>query len=206
MLISIDCKIAWFEEILELTIKIVLKFNAPPLALRAADPTVSPTDIDVMLKYPPSEVNEDVDMSGSFGSWLTLIVRFDKLSQVVSDKITSTVGEKGIHDTLPVFPPTQFPQLSVNAVPPKSLLQSVQSIVSEVVCISVCPSSDVIVEVRINVDGFWFVNKPVKITNWLFPWVTLLPSGNEFVIIRIPLDVFSIVKEEYTCPVYHLQP
>ena len=86
------------------------------------------------------------------------MVRFERLSQVVSDKITSTVGEKGIHATSPVFPPTQFPQLSVNAVPPKSPLQSVQSIVSEVVCTSTSPSSEVMVEVKVNVDGLGFVN------------------------------------------------
>jgi hypothetical protein len=36
----------------------------------------------------------------------------DKLSQSVLDNETETVGEKGIQATLPLLPPTQFPQLS----------------------------------------------------------------------------------------------
>ena len=44
--------------------------------------------------------------------------------------LTPTVGENGIHGTCPVFPPTQLKQLSIKADPPKSPLQSVQSIVS----------------------------------------------------------------------------
>ena len=54
----------------------------------------------------------------------------ERLSQSVVDKETETVGVKGIQAASPVFPPTQFPQLSVNAVPPKSPLQSRHSIVS----------------------------------------------------------------------------
>ena len=89
------------------------------------------------MKEPLFDTNNEVDMSGSFGSWLTLMVRSVKLSQSVFDKETETVGVKSIHAAAPVLPPTQFPQLSTNAPPPKSLLQSVHSIVSVVDCESI---------------------------------------------------------------------
>ena len=68
VLASRDCSIACEEEIIELTIKCVVKFNAPPLALITAEPTVSPTDKEDISKYPPSETYKAVDISGSFGS------------------------------------------------------------------------------------------------------------------------------------------
>ena len=199
----IDCIIAWLEEIIELTIKSVLKFKEPPLALITAEPTVSPTDKDNISKYPPSDSNKEVDISGSFGSWLTLIVKSVKLSQSVLESITPTVGLNGIQATLPVLPPTQLPQLSIKAVPSETPLQSTfkQTIVKGNVWTSTSPISEFIVEVNVKIPGTGFVNNPVKTTHWLLPCVTLLLSGNEFIIIRIPLAVFSIVKEEYNCPV-----
>ena len=96
LLLFIDCIIAWLEEIIELTIRFVLKFNEPPLALITAEPTVSPTAKVEIANDPPSEVNKAVDISGSFGSWLTFIVKSVKLSQSVFESITPTVGLKAI--------------------------------------------------------------------------------------------------------------
>ena len=102
----------------------MLKLIAPPAAVITAVPTVSPTLILTISKEPPSETNKEVDISGSFGSWLTLIVKSDKLSQSVLERITSTVGLNGIQATAPVLPPTQLPQLSTKAAPLGSPLQS----------------------------------------------------------------------------------
>ena len=88
------------------------------------------------------------------------MVRSVKLSQSVFDKETETVGVKSIHAAAPVLPPTQFPQLSTNAPPPKSLLQSVHAIVSVIDCESIWPSSDVIVDVKVKAEGLGFVNNP----------------------------------------------
>ena len=117
--ISLDWMTAWLTETTEVTTKIVLKLKGP--ASIVAAPIVSPIVIDEIANEPPSETNEEVDISGSFGSWLILIVKSVKLSQFVFDNETDTKGVNGIQDTLPVIPPTQFPQLSINAVPPKSL-------------------------------------------------------------------------------------
>ena len=65
LLMFTDCKITWLEEIMELTIKFVLKFIAPPLALITAEPTVSPTNKDEIANDPPSETNKAVAISGS---------------------------------------------------------------------------------------------------------------------------------------------
>ena len=111
--IFIDCKIACVEDGIELTTKLVLKFIAPPFAVITAEPTVSPTDNKEIANDPPSETNNDVDISGSLGSWATFIVRSVKLSQSVFDNKTPTVGLNGIHAKLPVLPPTQLPQLSI---------------------------------------------------------------------------------------------
>ena len=54
-----------------------------------------------------------MEISGSFGSWLTAIVKSVKLSQSVLDNETLTVGLNGIQATAPVLPPTQLPQLSI---------------------------------------------------------------------------------------------
>ena len=194
--ISTDCRIAWLEEIITLTIKLVLKLNDPPLAVIFAKPTVSPTERDEILKYPPSETNKAVDMSGSFGSWLTLIVKSEILSQFVFEILTPTVGENGIHGACPVFPPTQLKQLSIKAEPPKSPLQSVQSMILLKFWISTSPNSEVIVEVKIICDGFGFVKICDKITDCELPEVILLLSGNAVVTINIPVEVFSIVNVE----------
>ena len=74
---------------------------------------MSPTVNKEIAKKPPLEENKEVDISGSFGSWLTDIDKFDKLSQLVLDNETDTVGLKDIHGELPVLPPTQLPQLSI---------------------------------------------------------------------------------------------
>ena len=122
--ISWDCIIAWLLESIELTINTVVKLIVPPFALITADPIVSPTLIVDIAKEPPSETNNAVDISGSFGSWLTETVKSVKLSQSVLDNVTTTLGLNGIHGELPVLPPTQFPQLSIKAVPFGSPLQS----------------------------------------------------------------------------------
>ena len=122
--ISWDCMIAWLLESIELTINTVVKVLFPELALINAEPIVSPTLIIDIAKEPPSETNSDVEISGSFGSWLTETVKSVKLSQSVLDKVTTTLGLNGIQATLPVLPPTQLPQLSIKAVPFGSPLQS----------------------------------------------------------------------------------
>ena len=109
--VFIDWIIAWFEETIELTTKMVVKLKLP--ACIVALPTVSPTVNKEIVKNPPLEENKEVDISGSFGSWLTDIDKFDKLSQLVLDNETDTVGLKAIHGELPVLPPTQLPQLSM---------------------------------------------------------------------------------------------
>ncbi len=65
---------------------------------------------------------------------------------------TKTVGLNGIQETAPVFPPTQFPQLSVNAEPLTSPLQSTlkQTIVKGKDCKSTSPNSEFIVEVKLK--------------------------------------------------------
>ena len=198
--VLIDCMIAWFEEIIELTINTVLKFKEPPPALITAEPTVSLTDKEIISKDPPSDSNNPVDISGSFGSWLTLIVKSVKLSQSVLEIETKTVGLNGIQETAPVFPPTQFPQLSINAEPPKSPLQSKLLIVKEKVCKSTSPNSELIVDVKVKLEGTGLTNKSVIIIDWELPLVTLLLSGNDVEMIKNPVEVFSTVKDEYTCP------
>ena len=105
-----------------------------------------------------------MNISGSLGSWLTLIVKSVKLSQSVLESETETVGEKGIQETLPVLPPTQLPQLSVKAVPPTSPLQSVQTIVFENVWTSTSPNSEFIVEVKVNIPAGGFINTLEKLS------------------------------------------
>ena len=83
------------------------------LALITAEPIVSPILIVEIVKLPQSETNKAVDISGSFGSWETEILKSARLSQSVFDNDTETVGLKAIHATLPVLPPTQLPQLSI---------------------------------------------------------------------------------------------
>ena len=195
--------IAWLTEIIELTIKSVLKFNDPPAAVITAEPTVSPTDKVEIAKEPTSETYKAVDISGSFGSWIKLIVKSVKLSQSVFESITSTVGLNGIQATSPVLPPTQLPQLSINADPLTSPLQSTlkQVIVNGKFWISTSPISEFIVEVNVRIPAPGFTNNPDKVKSWLFPEVTLLLSGKEVATIKIPDEVFSIVKDERICKV-----
>ena len=70
-----------------------------------------------------------------------------------------------------------------------------QLIVLSSVWVSTSPNSELITEVKVNVLGDGFTNKPLRRIVWLLPLVTLLLSGNEVAIIKIPLPEFSIVKE-----------
>ena len=197
VLISFDCIIAWFIEIIELTVRIVLKLRAPPAVLITAEPTVSPTLIVEIAKEPSFEANNEVAMSGSLGSWLTLMVKSVKLSQSVFDKETLTVGLNGIQGEAPVLPPTQLPQLSIHALPFGTPLQSTikQTIVNEKVCISTSPNSEIIFDVKVIFVGLGFTNKLFKTIVWLFPDVTLLLSGGAVATISTPPPTeFSIVK------------
>ena len=141
-----------------LTISIVLKLIKPPLADIVAEPIVSPRFILDIAKEPALEVNNEVDISGSLGSWLTVMVKSVKLSQSVLERDTFTVGENGIHATAPVLPPTQLPQLSINADPPATPLQSEHTIVKGKVCISISPVSEFIVEVNVKAPAPGFTN------------------------------------------------
>ena len=94
VLLFTDCIIAWLKEMIELIIRFVLRVD--PLAVITAEPTVSPTAKVEIANDPPSEVNKAVSISGSFGSWLTFIVKSVKLSQSVFESITPTVGLKAI--------------------------------------------------------------------------------------------------------------
>ena len=195
--ISWDCIIAWLEDRIELTIKVVLNVFAPPLALITAEPITSPEVILEISKEPKSDANNEVAISGSLGSWLTLIVKSVKLSQSILESETETVGEKGIQATLPVLPPTQFPQLSVNEVPPNIPSQSKHSIVSIKDWLSTSPSSELIIDVKFNTLVSGFVNNPFNKIVWLFPLVTLLLSGEDVATTKIPPLAFSIVNEPY---------
>ena len=140
-----------------LTISVVVKLIKPPLADIVAEPIVSPRFILDIAKEPVLEAYSAVDISGSLGSWLTVMVKSVKLSQSVLERDTFTVGENGIHATAPVLPPTQLPQLSINADPPATPLQSVEGhvIVTTWLCISISPSSELIVEVKLLVEIFY---------------------------------------------------
>ena len=111
--ITCDSRIATSEDIIVETINWVLKLIVPPPALIEAEPIISPTFILTISNDPSLDVNNAVDISGSLGSWLTSIVKSDKLSQSVLDKVTFTVGVKSIQGSLPVLPPTQLPQSSI---------------------------------------------------------------------------------------------
>ena len=63
----------------ELTYKLVL--YVPRLLVNEADPILSPIAIDDIVNEPPSETNKALAISVSPASWLTLIVKLDKLSQ-----------------------------------------------------------------------------------------------------------------------------
>ena len=196
VLISLDWIIAWFIETIELTVRTVLKLRFPPLALIEAVPTVSPTPIVDIAKDPLLEANREVAISGSFGSWLTLIVKSVKLSQSVLDKETVTVGLNGIHGNAPVFPPTQLPQLSIHAVPLSTPLQSKQEIEKLAFwTYGTIDISEIILEVKVKVVGLGLTKILFKSISWLFPDVTLLLSGGEVATTSIPPPIgFSIVK------------
>ena len=194
---SWDWIITWLLETIVVTIKFVLKVLVPPLALITAEPITSPTFILEISNEPTFDVYNAESISGSLGSWLTLIVKSVKLSQSVLESETETVGVKGIQATLPVLPPTQFPQLSINEVPPNMPSQSKHSIVSIEVWLSTSPSSELIIDVKFNTLASGFVNNPFNKIVWLFPLVTLLLSGKDVATTKIPPLAFSIVNEPY---------
>ena len=66
--ISYDCIIACCGLTIELTTRTVEKLLEPAFALMTAEPIVSPIDIKEIAKEPPSEANNEVDISGSLGS------------------------------------------------------------------------------------------------------------------------------------------
>ena len=105
--------IAISEEIILATISCVLNIFVPFPAVICAEPIISPTFILTISNAPSLDVNNAVDISGSLGSWLTSIVKSDKLLQRVLDKVTFTVGVKSMQGSLPVLPPTQLPQSSI---------------------------------------------------------------------------------------------
>ena len=88
--------IAWFEETTVATTKSVL-YELEPAAI-TAEPITSPTFIDEIVNWPPSELKIALAISASPASWATLIVRSDKLSHKRFDRETLTVGEKSKQD------------------------------------------------------------------------------------------------------------
>ena len=105
--------------------------------------------MEEIAKEPTLEVNNPSDISASPGSWLTLTVKSDKLSQYVFDKDTDTVGENGV--------------MHVS--------------VSVKVWTSVSPNSEFIVDV--NNTGPWlgFWKTLLNVTVCEFPFVVVLLSG-----------------------------
>ena len=105
--------------------------------------------MEEIAKEPTLEVNNPSDISASPGSWLTLTVKSDKLSQYVFDKDTDTVGENGV----------------------------IHVSVSVKVWTSVSPNSEFIVDV--NNTGPWlgFWKMLLNVTVCEFPFVVVLLSG-----------------------------
>ena len=88
--------IAWFEETIVATTKSALKELEP--AAITAEPIISPTFIDEIVNWPPSELKTALAISASPASWATLTVRSDKLSHKRFERETFTVGEKSKQD------------------------------------------------------------------------------------------------------------
>ena len=124
VLISSDCTTTSSDDTILSTINWVIKVLPPLLADKSAVPITSPTLMLAISNEPVLDANKATPISGSLASWLTVIVKSDKLSQSVLDNTTETEGVKAIQATAPVFPPTQFPQLSITAEPFTSPLQS----------------------------------------------------------------------------------
>ena len=137
--------IIWLFNI-ETTTKLASKLISPPAAVKEANPMVWPGEILLKLKEPLFELKNDVDISGSLGSWETVISKSVIDEQVLSAKDTNVVGENGIHSDKPVLPPTQLLQLSMYAVPPTSPLQSTISISIGNTWSSTSDNSELIVE------------------------------------------------------------
>ena len=119
---------------------------SPPAADKEANPIVWPIEILLKLNAPTLELKNDVDISGSLGSWETVISKSVVDVQALSANVTTVAGENGIHSDKPVFPPTQLLQLSTYAEPPKSPLQSVTSIVIGKTWLSKSDNSELIDE------------------------------------------------------------
>ena len=122
--ISWDSIMAWVEPTVETTTKLVFTVLKPAPATILAEPITSPEDMFEMSKEPASDTNNEVAISGSLASWITVTVKSVKLSQSVLESEIETVGENGIQEIFSVLPPTQLPQTSTNALPPESPLQS----------------------------------------------------------------------------------
>ena len=97
-ILSINSIIAWLGDEIEDTINEDDKLTSKPIPDIVAEPIVSPTFIEEITNEPPSDANDELSMSGSFGSWLTFMVKSVKLSQSKFESETETVGEKGILD------------------------------------------------------------------------------------------------------------
>ena len=96
VVISRDSIIAWVEPTVETTTKVVLTVLKPAPATVLADPIISPEDIFEISKEPASVVNNEVNISASPASWLTVTVKSVKLSQSVFESEIETVGEKSL--------------------------------------------------------------------------------------------------------------
>ena len=96
----------------------------PPPAIITLEPITSFVESPIKSKTPASDVKVVYAISGSFGSWLVTKEISEVVLQSVLLKEIFTLGVKPIHDTSPVVPPTQLPQLSKKAIPFGVLLQS----------------------------------------------------------------------------------
>ena len=199
---------SWFKALttiwlfkIETIIRLALKLMSPPAAVKDAIPIVWPIDILSKLNAPTLELKNDVDISGSLGSWETIISKSVVELHVLSAKFTTVVGENGIHSDKPVFPPTQLLQLSTYAEPPKSPLQSVTSIDIGKNWLLTSDNSELIEELKLRVDiSVGLLNKAVNVTVWLFPAVTLLLSAGAIDKIFAPVEIFSNSKVPITLP------
>ena len=96
VVISKDSIIAWVEPTVETTTKLVLTVFEPAPATILAEPIISPEDMLEISKEPASVVNNEVNISTSPASWLTVTVKSVKLSQSVFESEIETVGEKSL--------------------------------------------------------------------------------------------------------------
>ena len=123
------------------------------------------------LNDPASEINCAVSISISFGSWATLIVKSETLSHIKFERKTFTVGVKSKQDIDKTF-----------------------------VSVEEDPSSDVIVDVKVNapLSGLW--KTLLKFAVDEFPLVVEFPSAGDVAVTLIPDRVFSISKVPRVIP------